>query len=179
MNLLIPAHRIFEPLALRKTQRRFNLRAHVRFADSLIQVGHEDDGGNLLNQSAVLCLHVQQRRFGSFSETSQFSSASIDEFGDGQTVAAKKHFSQFLQSSFSASDRLLRFAGLRSVGCALSLAQFACFRKSERPSLNLWRYSATAYTNRFRDRDRALPGDRASLLAATLSTKVPYSATPA
>ena len=47
MNLLIPAHWIFQPFALRKSHHRFNLRADVGFADAAIQIRHEYDGGNL------------------------------------------------------------------------------------------------------------------------------------
>ena len=49
MNLLVPAHRIFKPLRLRKTERRFNLRADIGFADSPIEIGHENNGGELLD----------------------------------------------------------------------------------------------------------------------------------
>ena len=45
MNLLIPAHRIFQPFFLREAQRRFDLRADIGFADAAIEIGHEDTAG--------------------------------------------------------------------------------------------------------------------------------------
>ena len=58
VDLLIPAHRVFQPFTLGKTQRCFNLRAYVSFADSLVQVGHEHHSGNLLQQSAVFRFQI-------------------------------------------------------------------------------------------------------------------------
>src|SRR6185503_20469571 len=52
--MLIPANRIFEPLFLGKTKRCFDLRADIRFADSAIEVDHEDYGRYLLEQRSVL-----------------------------------------------------------------------------------------------------------------------------
>ena len=63
MDLLVPADRIFQPLLLREAEDRLDLRAHVGFADALVQVGHEDDGGNLLDQGAVLCFQIGEQEF--------------------------------------------------------------------------------------------------------------------
>ena len=63
MDLLVPADGVLQPLFLRETQHRFNLRAYVSLADSLVQVSHKYDGGNLLHQGAILCLQVGKRSF--------------------------------------------------------------------------------------------------------------------
>ena len=38
---------------MREAERGFDLRAHVSFADSLIEVGHEDNGRNLFDERAI------------------------------------------------------------------------------------------------------------------------------
>ena len=62
MDVLVPAHRIFQPLFPREAQRRFDLRADVRLADTAVEIGHEDDGGNLLEQRAVFGFKVRRGR---------------------------------------------------------------------------------------------------------------------
>ena len=59
MDALIPADRIFEPLLLREAQRGFDLRADVGFADAFVQIRHEHDGGNLLDERAVAGIDVR------------------------------------------------------------------------------------------------------------------------
>ena len=61
MDLRIPANRILQPLFLRETEHGFDLRTDVGFADRLVEIGHEHDCGNLLDQGAVLRLQVGQR----------------------------------------------------------------------------------------------------------------------
>ena len=61
MDLLIPAHRVFQPFFLRKAERRFDLRAHIGFADPSVEIGHENDGGNLFQESTVLGFEVRRR----------------------------------------------------------------------------------------------------------------------
>jgi hypothetical protein len=95
MNLLIPAHRIFQPFALRKTKRRFNLRTYVGFADSFVQVGHEHDGRDLLDESAVLRFHIQQRRFG--IELCFRCFGEIEGCTGGQRLLLQKNVGEFLQ----------------------------------------------------------------------------------
>ncbi len=53
MDLVVPADRIFQPLLLRESQRRFDLRADIRFADAAIQIRHEHDRRHLLEERAV------------------------------------------------------------------------------------------------------------------------------
>ena len=62
MDVAVPAHRIFQPFFLRKTQRRFDLRADVGFADSPIQIGHEHHGGNLFHQGAISGFQIGKLR---------------------------------------------------------------------------------------------------------------------
>ncbi len=40
MNLLVPAHWVFQPFTLRRTQRCFDLRTYVGFANPFVRVGH-------------------------------------------------------------------------------------------------------------------------------------------
>ena len=61
MDLLVPANRILQPFFLRKSERRFDLRTHIGFADSLIQVRHEHHGGNLIEQDPVARLQSRAR----------------------------------------------------------------------------------------------------------------------
>src|SRR5579872_341527 len=63
MDLLIPANGIFQPFFLRKTQAGFNLWTHIGFSDASVQVGHENDCRNLLDQSAVDSVNVRQLLF--------------------------------------------------------------------------------------------------------------------
>jgi len=58
VNLLIPTHRIVEPLFLFETERRLDLRADVSLALAAVEVGHENHGWYLLNQGAVLGLEL-------------------------------------------------------------------------------------------------------------------------
>src|SRR5579872_1632174 len=53
MDLLIPANGIFQPFLLGESERRFNLRAHVGFADPLVEICHEHDRRNLIEQHAI------------------------------------------------------------------------------------------------------------------------------
>lgn len=59
MNLSIPENRILQPFPLRETERGFDLRAHVRFADALIQICHEDHRRNLIQQDLVSRLNAR------------------------------------------------------------------------------------------------------------------------
>ena len=59
MNVLIPADRIFEPLLAGVPKRGLDLRADVGLADAAIEIGHEDDGRNLLQQRAILGLEIR------------------------------------------------------------------------------------------------------------------------
>ena len=59
MDLLIPANRIFQPFLLRKAERGFDLRTHIGFADTLIQIRHEHDRGNLIEQDPVSGFEVR------------------------------------------------------------------------------------------------------------------------
>src|ERR1700685_653311 len=60
MNLLIPADGIFQPLFLREAERGLNLRTDIRLADSTIQVGHENNRGNLFDQGTIDRIDVGQ-----------------------------------------------------------------------------------------------------------------------
>jgi hypothetical protein len=53
MDLLVPADRILQPFVSRESQRYFNVRADVGLPDALVEVGDEDDGGELFNEGAV------------------------------------------------------------------------------------------------------------------------------
>ncbi len=63
MNLLIPLHGIFEPFRLREAQRRFDLRAHIGFADAAVEVCHEHHRRQLLNQGSVFGFQIGELRF--------------------------------------------------------------------------------------------------------------------
>jgi len=60
MDVPVPADGILQPLFLRKTQRGFDLRADVGFADSAIEICHEHHCGNLLYQRAIAGLDIGQ-----------------------------------------------------------------------------------------------------------------------
>src|SRR5271165_2021903 len=62
MNLLVPEHRILEPFRLRESQRGFDLRADIGFADAAIEIGHEYDGGKLLHQGPVFGFEIRELR---------------------------------------------------------------------------------------------------------------------
>ena len=53
MDVAIPAHRIFQPFFLGKTERSFDLGTHVRLACTPIEIRHEHYGWNLLHQGAI------------------------------------------------------------------------------------------------------------------------------
>ena len=59
MDAVVPADRIFEPLFAGVAQCRFDLRADVCLADAAIEISHEDDGRNLLQQRAILGLEIR------------------------------------------------------------------------------------------------------------------------
>src|SRR5271154_7377546 len=48
MNVLIPADWIFQPFFARISESGFNLRAHIRLADTPVEISHEDNRGYLL-----------------------------------------------------------------------------------------------------------------------------------
>src|ERR1700733_3201590 len=58
MNALIPADWILQPFFSGISERCFNLRAHIGLADTPVEIGHEDNRGYLLQQSAVFRLRV-------------------------------------------------------------------------------------------------------------------------
>ena len=51
--LVVPANGIFQPFVLRKTERGLNLRADVGFADSPVEVSHENYRRNLFDEGAI------------------------------------------------------------------------------------------------------------------------------
>jgi hypothetical protein len=51
--LLIPADRIVNPFFLRESERCFNVRTHVDFSNSFIQIRLENDRGNLFHQRPI------------------------------------------------------------------------------------------------------------------------------
>ena len=59
MNAVVPANRIFEPLFARVAKRRFDLRTDVCLTDTAIEVSHEDDRRNLLEERAILRLQIR------------------------------------------------------------------------------------------------------------------------
>ena len=72
MNVLIPANWILQPFFSRISEGCFNLRAHIGFADSPIEMRHEDHCRYLLQQCAVFVLKVwriRRRRLRVFMET--------------------------------------------------------------------------------------------------------------
>ena len=62
VNVLIPADRIFQPFFSRISEGGFNLRAHIGFADTPVEIGHEDNRRYLLQQSTVFGLKVRRLR---------------------------------------------------------------------------------------------------------------------
>ena len=63
MDLLKPADRIFQPLLLPETEAGFNLRTNIGFADSAVQISHENHRRNLFKQGPVFCFHVGKLGF--------------------------------------------------------------------------------------------------------------------
>ena len=124
MNLLVPAHRVFQPFTLGKTQRRFNLRAHVGFADSLVQVGHEHDGGNLLDQSAIFRFQIYRRGFRTMSRTGRVCE---DEMRVGsKRLLLQKNIGEFPQRAFrfrQIGGKLVRVRRPRVMAYPLGLRQ--------------------------------------------------------
>ena len=59
MYVLIPAHGILQPFALRKPERRLDLRTDVGVTDAFIDGSHEDHGGDLLDQRAISRFVIQ------------------------------------------------------------------------------------------------------------------------
>jgi hypothetical protein len=53
MYLPVPADWVIQPLFLRETQRRFDLRTDVGFTEGTVKVGDEDHRRNLIHQDAV------------------------------------------------------------------------------------------------------------------------------
>ena len=62
MNVLIPANRIFQPLLSRIAKGRFDLRAHICFADTSVEISHEDDRRYLLQECAIFGLKIRRLR---------------------------------------------------------------------------------------------------------------------
>ena len=63
MNAFVPAHRIFEPLFARVAECGFDFGADIGLADAAIEIGHEDDGRDLLQQRAVAGFEIRSLRF--------------------------------------------------------------------------------------------------------------------
>src|ERR1700722_19081639 len=61
MDLLVPADRVFQPFITRESQRHFNVRTDVGWADALIEVGDENNRRELLNQRAITGFDVGRR----------------------------------------------------------------------------------------------------------------------
>ena len=62
VNVLIPTDRIFQPFFSRISEGGFDLRAHIRLADTPVEISHEDNRRYLLQQSAVFGLKVWRLR---------------------------------------------------------------------------------------------------------------------
>jgi len=58
----IPSDRILQPLFLGKAERSLDLRTNVCFSHPLLQISHEHDRWNLLNQGTILRLQVRKLR---------------------------------------------------------------------------------------------------------------------
>ena len=58
MNVFVPADGIFQPFFARVSKGGLDLGADICLADSAIEIGHEDHGGNLLQKRAILCLEI-------------------------------------------------------------------------------------------------------------------------
>ena len=76
VNVLIPANRILQPFFPRISEGRFNLRAHIRFTDTPVEMGHENNRRYLLQKGAVFRLKVwsvriRRRLMAIFSEIIQ------------------------------------------------------------------------------------------------------------
>ena len=63
MDAVVPADGIFKPLFARVAERGLNFRAHVGLADAAIEIGHENDRRNLLEQRAILGLEIRSVGF--------------------------------------------------------------------------------------------------------------------
>src|ERR1700685_3461037 len=53
MNVLVPADRVLQPLVGRKPKRILDLRTYVGFTAALVEIGHEDNGRDLIQQCAI------------------------------------------------------------------------------------------------------------------------------
>jgi hypothetical protein len=53
MDLLVPADRVVEPFFLCKAERLFDLRADVRFTETLVEEGYKNDRRDLLDEDAI------------------------------------------------------------------------------------------------------------------------------
>src|ERR1700757_4354933 len=62
MDVAVPANWIFEPLFLRKAQRRFDLGTDVSLADPAIQISHKNYRGNLFYQRPISGFQIWQLR---------------------------------------------------------------------------------------------------------------------
>src|ERR1700722_12984605 len=59
MDVLIPANRIFQPFFARITERCLDLGAYIGLTDAAIEISHEHDRWNLLEQRAILRLEIR------------------------------------------------------------------------------------------------------------------------
>ena len=62
MNVFIPADRVFKPLLAGVSQRGFDFGADVCLTDSAVDVGHENDGGNLFKEGTIFGLETRSMR---------------------------------------------------------------------------------------------------------------------
>ena len=93
VNVLIPANRIFQPFFSRISEGRFDLRAHIRLADTPVEISHEDNRRYLLQQSTVFGLKVWRSRIRSrflpiFSE--MFQDRAGFKAGSANTLARSR-----------------------------------------------------------------------------------------
>jgi hypothetical protein len=62
MKLRVPEERVFQPLFLRKSEQRLDVRADVNFVVTFAEDGHERNGGNLFDEGAVAELRGSELR---------------------------------------------------------------------------------------------------------------------
>lgn len=113
MNLLVPAHGILEPFTLGKSQRRFDLGTYAGLADSLVQLGHEHDSGDLLDQGGVFRLHNQQRGFGGRRRFRRIREIRIR--AEIEQLLIQENFGEFLKCLFCLQQIAGRRIGVNHV----------------------------------------------------------------
>ena len=58
VDVLVPENWIFQPLLSRISKCSFDLRAHIRFADTSVEISHKYDRRYLLQKSTVFSLKI-------------------------------------------------------------------------------------------------------------------------